>query len=97
MSGFDEKQITLIAKMAAQSLLVALSAQMVALQQLAISLVNSGALTPNSAAEFLRRAADVPGQGDDSIFGKILGAPVDFYREQLNTFAAAVEKREYHE
>ena len=91
----DEQQLNLTAKIATQALLVSLAAQMHLVQRLSIALLESGTLSPEQTASFVRSAADIAGQNDSTDLGKMFTKPISFYFQALNEFARAIEDRNH--
>ena len=89
----DELDSRVMAKMSGQSLLIALSSQMVAIQGLVTLQLESKVLSAKQAANFLRKAANIQGDNTDTEISRIISAPIEFYSEQLRNFAAVVEKQ----
>ena len=79
----QEQDINLVSKMATQAVLVSLTAQMIALQRLTISLLDSRTISPNQAADFLRDAANIPGDQTGSALGKMFATPLEFYSRKI--------------
>lgn len=89
----DAQQLELSAKMASQALLVALAAQMHAIQRLSITLLDSGALSNEQAADFVRTAANIAGGDNDTDLGLMFAKAISFYSGTLNEFALVIESK----
>lgn len=88
----DDQDLRVMGSMCSQSLLIALSAQMTMLQQLTIVLLGAEVLSPQQAASFVRKSANIAGHNTDTQIARLFSAPIQFYEEQLNKFAKTVGK-----